>query len=153
MGQLLKKWGFWLPCCWVSEVVSQDTWPSQNGISSIQSLRAEETSKMWWNTHHFADDCKLSKSEHVFDFFSALGDRIELVSFWEGQARVSQNCPKLKSFSKHVTENLIPISRVMRPTKKNHFDRTWFILPPKPLLFTKIYKGFKTFIKEKYLHK
>ena len=37
--------------------------------------------------------------------------------------------------------------------KKIEPDRTWFTLPPKPLLFTKIYKGFSKFIKEKYFHK
>ena len=35
---------------------------------------------------------------------------------------------------------------------KIQLDRTWFTLPPKPLLFTKIYKGFSKFIKEKYFH-
>ena len=59
--------------------------------------------------------------------------------------KVSLGCPRInqkKSFSKHASKNLIPFSRVMRTT-----------LPPKPLLFTKIYKGFSKFIKEKYFQK
>ena len=56
---------------------------------------------------------------------------------------------EIKKFSKHVSKNLIPFFRVMRTTKKNQLDWTWFILPPKPLLFGKIYKGFSKFIKEK----
>ena len=51
-GSTLRKVDFQVtPIALLSKVVSQDTWPSQKGISSIRSLRAEKTTKMWWTKH------------------------------------------------------------------------------------------------------
>ena len=59
---------------------------SQKGIRSIRLLRAEKTTKMWWNIHLFRIIANLLKSYHVLDVFSVLGNRIDLISFWECKA-------------------------------------------------------------------
>ena len=74
-----------LPCCWVSKVISKDAWLYQKGIRSIWSLSTEKTSKKWSNINYLAIIRKRCVFHHILAVFLALRDRIELISFWEGQ--------------------------------------------------------------------
>ena len=85
----IKKWIFKLlrlSCCWVSKFVPQDAWPTQIGIGSIRSLRAEKTNKCGEKIHIYQKRAKLFKLDHILYIFSGLGDQIELIPFWEGHA-------------------------------------------------------------------
>ena len=66
-----------------------------------------------------------------------------------GCPRIGWNKKMFQNMSARILSHYLG-SREL-PTK-NQLDRTWFTLPPKPLLYTKIFKGFSKFIKEKYFH-
>ena len=88
--------------------------PLKNKSAQSDPREPREQPKCGSKTHLFQKRANILKMDHVLDLFSALGDRIELISVWEGQASwdtsldTQQQCNRSNLKIKFVTSWGIP---------------------------------------------
>ena len=65
----------------VSKLVFEMPDPLKKKLAQSNHGEPKKTTKMWSKTHIFRKRAVMSKSDHLLDIFSVLGDKIELIFF------------------------------------------------------------------------